>query len=415
MTSPRPILTIADACALIGEAGFGVRPRGVGLELEWFVTRDGLPVTETTVIRRAIEDHGPLPHGSRVTFEPGGQLEISAPPSTTGPEALRVAEMDTAAVMQRLADAGMRCVAIGLDAGGARPRVIDEPRYRAMAQYFSTRGSAGAAMMRSTASLQINVGFRDDAETQWDLAHDLAPILAAVFAHSPVVAGQPSGWQSSRLAVWHALDPDRTRPVASKTDRRNSWTRYALNAPVMLIHRDGACTVPEPDLTLREWIANGHPLGYPTAHDVEYHLTTLFPPIRPRGWLELRMIDALPHPWSQVAAAVCITALSDPTVGHALEPIVHGCRDLWLTAAWRGVHDPTIGATADAVMVVIVPALARAGYDPATVAAAYEFADRYPRRRRSLADDRLEAWAAGGVLTPDPEPIPQSAARPPIQ
>ena len=411
MATPRPTLTIADACAVIGEAGHGPRPYGVGLELEWFVTRGGRPVSDIASIRAAIECHGPLPHSSRITFEPGGQLEISAPPSSNGPDAVRGAELDAAAVMTRLGEAGMRCVAVGLDATGSRDRVLDEPRYRAMAQYFAAQGSAGAVMMCNTASLQINVGFHDDPEPQWELAHDLAPVLGAMFAHSPLVAGRPSGWQSSRLAVWSALDPRRTLPVASKTDARNAWTRYALDAPVMLIHTGDTCTVPDGDLTLRSWIEVGHPLGHPDADDVAYHLTTLFPPIRPRGWLELRMIDALPHPWNQVAAAIGITTLSDPELGAALAPIVSGCRDLALTAAWHGVHDPTMGATACAVLDATLPVLEQAGYDDPVIAATREFASRYTRRSRSPADDRLDAWAATGALAPDAEPVPASSSR----
>ena len=411
MPSARPTLTIADACSVISEAGFGVRPPGIGLELEWFVTRDGMPVTDPGHVRAAIEAGGPLPGASRITFEPGGQLEISAPPSTGGPGALECAERDAGAVMGRLADAGMRCVAVGLDAGEPRSRVVHEPRYPAMEEYFDSRGSAGAVMMCATASMQINIGFGDDIDAQWELAHDLAPILAAVFAHSPLVAGRPSGWQSARLAIWAALDPARTRPVAAKADARNDWTRYALDAPVMLIRDEHRCVVPDAALTLRGWIDDGHPEGHPTVDDVRYHLTTLFPPIRPRGWLELRMLDALPHPWWQVGAAITITALTDPVLGAQLEPIVRGCRELGLTAAWWGVHDPALGATACQVLDATLAALESAGYDDALVATAHDFARRYTHRGRSLADDRLDEFVASGALAPDPEPLPASSRR----
>ena len=411
MPSPRPTLTIADACAVISEAGFGVRPPGVGLELEWFVTRDGAPVTDPTVIREAIDARGPLPNASRVTFEPGGQIEISAPPSLTGAAALAIAEGDAAEVMVRLADAGLRAIALGLDAGAPRTRVIDEPRYRAMDEYFSERGTAGARMMCATASMQINVGFADDLDQQWELAHDLAPILGAIFAHSPLVARRPSGWQSSRLAVWAALDPPRTRPVAARANARSDWTRYALDAPVMLIHSGDDCIVPEPTLTLRDWIDHGSVVGHPTDADVAYHLTTLFPPIRPRGWLELRVLDALPHPWWQVAAAVGITALTDPTLGAKLAPIVRGCRDLALNAAWWGVHDPALGAIAGRVLDIVIPALTVAGFGTEVETAAVEFAQRYTRRGRSLADDRLLQWRTTGALAPDPEPIAAVSTR----
>lgn len=411
MPTHRPTVTIADACSVISEAGFGDRPPGVGLELEWFVTRDGAPVTDPHVIRDAIEAHGPLPGLSRITFEPGGQLEISAPPSPNGPDAIDLAARDVMEVTARLAEAEMRCVALGLDATTSRSRVLDDPRYQAMEQYFVARGSAGATMMCATASMQVNVGFSDEPHIQWELAHDLAPILGAIFAHSPLVAGRPSGWQSARLAVWAALDPPRTRAVAHGADARNDWVRYALDAPLMFIRDGHSCTVPASAITMRDWLERGHPAGAATVDDITYHLTTLFPPVRPRGWLELRVLDALPHPWWQVAAAITITALTNPEVGSRLEPIVRGCRELGLTAAWWGVHDPALGATACRVLDTILAALGSNGYRSELVATAETFADRYTRRGRSLADDRLDEFAHSGALAPEPEPVLASTHR----
>ena len=411
MSAPRPALTIADACTVISEAGFGPRAPGVGLELEWFVTRDGVAVCDPDEVRSALLAAGPLPGNSKITFEPGGQLEISALPSLDGPSAVERANLDATEVMARLAAAGLRCVASGLDAGTPRRRVLREPRYRAMEEYFSRLGCAGASMMCSTASMQVNVGFREDFDGQWTLAHDLAPFLGAIFAHSPLVDGRPSGWQSTRLAVWSALDPARTRPVATKSDARNDWTRYALDAPVMLIRNPDDCVVPEQSLTLRRWIEHGHPAGTPTADDVAYHLTTLFPPVRPRGWLELRVLDALPHPWWQVCAAITITALTDTELGAEIAPIVRGGAGLGLTAAWWGVHDPALGATASRLIAAILPKLSDAGYGDELIATAYEFAQRYPFRGRSLADDRLDEFAASGALAPDPEPVPSPTSR----
>ena len=60
----------------------------------------------------------------------------------------------------------------------------------------------------------------------------------------------------------------------------------------------------ERPLTFTRWILDGHALGYPTIDDLDYHLTTLFPPVRPRGWLEIRYLDALPAPWWRVAATI---------------------------------------------------------------------------------------------------------------
>ncbi|MGZ6887046.1 MAG: glutamate-cysteine ligase family protein [Acidimicrobiia bacterium] len=408
MPTPPPQLTIEAACAVIGEAGFGAQPFGVGLELEWFVVDEsGAPCTDTAAMRRAIEADGRLPRGSRVTFEPGGQIEISTPPETEGPAALEAADADALAARTRLAAHGWSCVAVGLDATGSRPRVLDEPRYRAMAEYFEGDGCAGATMMRNTASLQVNVGYTDDLDAQWDYAHDLAPVLAAAFANSPFIDGRPSGWQSTRLATWAALDPARTRPVANgRPGARNAWLQYALDAPVMLVHDGDDCTVPQPSMTLREWIETGNPAGGPTPDDVAYHLTTLFPPIRPRGWLELRMLDALPEPWWSVAAAVTMTALTDPDTRAFLTPVLDGARDRWLDAAWKGVHDAAIADLARAVFAATNPALMRAGFGPDLVERVEGFRACYLDRDRSPADDLLDGWSATGSVAPAPEPLP---------
>jgi glutamate--cysteine ligase len=407
MPTTRARLSIADACTVIGDAGFGAHPPGVGLELEWFVVdADGRRVSDPDRVRTALDVGGPLPHHSRITFEPGGQLEISTPPSPDGPTALAVAEADGLAARTRIGADGLAVVGVGADAGGLRPRVIDEPRYRAMATYFDALGAAGATMMRGTASLQVNVGYAQDVDAQWEYVHDLAPVVAAMFANSPLLDGRPSGWQTTRLATWAALDPPRTRPVATGRGARNTWIQYALDAPVMLIRNGDDCTVPSEPLTLRAWIHDGHELGHPTADDIAYHLTTLFPPIRPRGWLELRMLDALPEPWWHIAAAVTVTAIADAPTRIRLAPVVAGARELWLDAAWHGVHHEGLGARAEAVVDAVIPSLARSGYDATLIGRTEEFAADYVHRRRSLADDLLDAWQAHGVLAPPPEPVP---------
>jgi ergothioneine biosynthesis glutamate--cysteine ligase EgtA len=406
-----PVLRLSDATAVIERAAFGPRPYGLGLELEWFVTDEaGRAVTDIARIRAALDAEGPLPAAGRITFEPGGQLEVSSRRAATGPDALADAARDALAVRARLARHGLRCVAAGMDAAGQRPRVLDEPRYRAMAEYFARRGCAGATMMRNTASIQVNVGFADDVEAQWSYAHDLAPVLAALFANSPLLDGRPTGWQSTRLATWAALDPPRTAPAARLgAAARDAWTTYALGAPVMLVHDGADCAVPDPAPTLREWIAGSAPGRRPTAADVEYHLTTLFPPVRPRGWIELRVLDALGEPWWPVAAAVTCTALGDDATRRRLTPIVRGGGAHTLTAAWHGMHDPGLARTGAAVLDAAGAALARCGYDPAVAEALTEFRARFTDRGRSPADDLLDTWTASGRSTPDPEPVPATA------
>ena len=174
-------------------------------------------------------------------------------------------------------------------------------------------------MMRSTAAVQVNVDLGDPAEGErrWRLAHDIGPVLIAAFANSPLAHGRPTGWRSTRLAVWFTVDPGRTAPVLSTTSGPPSWADYALAARVMFVRdAEHASQPPGRDLPFAAWIAAGHPLGWPTPEDLQYHLTTLFPPVRPRGWLELRMIDSVPDPWWRVAAAVASTLVTDPGIAE---------------------------------------------------------------------------------------------------
>ena len=113
----------------------------------------------------------------------------------------------------------------------------------------------------------------------------------------------------------------------------------------------------------------------------------------------------------EVCAAITITALTDAELGAEIAPIVRGGAGLGLTAAWWGVHDPALGATASRLIAAILPKLNDAGYGDELIATAYEFAQRYPFRGRSLADDRLDEFAASGALAPDPEPVPSPTSR----
>src|SRR5260370_602106 len=139
--------------------------------------------------------------------------------------------------------------------------------------------------------------------------------------HPAPPGGPPTGGRSTRLAVGLAVAPGRTAPVHGAGRCPDEWTRYALDARVMLVRASDREHVPVTDgLDFQSWIADGHPLGWPTRDDLDYHLTTLFPPVRPRGWLELRMIDALPDPWWRVAVVVSARRGAPPAPSRPATP-----------------------------------------------------------------------------------------------
>jgi glutamate--cysteine ligase len=399
---------IAERCAGPSDRGL------VGIEIELLTYPAADPLRRPRAADlRAIADQNPLPAGSRITLEPGGQLEISTPPLPGLHRALPAAAADLAAVSAALRGAGLIPVARGLDPLRTPQRILDRPRYAAMEAYLDAEGFAGRTMMCSTASVQVNVetGPAADVTARWRLAHAVGPVLVAMFAHSPVPGGGGCGPRSARQQVWSVLDPTRTAPVHAPAAGQDSgpgpspdeeWLDYALRARVMMIQVEPDRFVPLAGpvdagaLTFAAWLEQGHELGWPALEDFEYHLTTLFPPVRPRGWLELRMIDSLPDPWWRVAAAVATALLEDGDAGAAaleavsLPPAGFGVADHWRSAARHGLAHPALRAAAATVFPAALDGMRRLGADATTVAAAEAFHDRFVARGRCPADE--PAW-----------------------
>jgi len=405
--SPSPVLHSAQAGRIVADHGFVARPpsseRLVGLEFEWLTVCLQDPEVPAAIEHvRAVAESLALPHGSRITYEPGGQVELSTAPAP-GLGAIEVLAADAAVLGRALAEAGIGLVAIGLEPRTHRARVVHSPRYDAMESYFDASGDAGRTMMRSTAAIQVNLdlGPAREIDERWRHTHALGPVLAAAFANSPFADGRPTGWRSTRLAVWHAIDPTRTLPAVNGVDCRQAWARYALDADVMLVRRSATEHVAlPPGLTFAEWIEHGHALGWPTPDDLEYHLGTLFPPVRPRGWLELRMVDALPSPWWRVAGAVTATLVNDPEAAARATIATADTAGLWDEAARDGLSHPALARAARECFAAASNALARSDATLATVDAVAEFADRFVDRERTPADDLLDAWHRDGTLHP---------------
>jgi glutamate--cysteine ligase len=412
--SPAARLTLDDAVDHLRARSFAPSaPCRVGVELEWLTVAEGddRARVDPDVLRRAL---GPgLPAGSAVTFEPGGQLELSSLPFVSVEEACAAAAADLAVARAAAARVGVRLVGLGADHRRPPQRVVDTPRYRAMEEYFDADGPAGRRMMCNTAAVQVNVGLgpaAEDVARQWRVASAVGPTLAAAFANSPLVDGRPSGFRSARLAWWWAMDPTRTRPVGGPAacvagtqclDGPQAWASYVLDARVMLVRAgNGRFEVPaSPGPAFREWLTFGHPRGWPTLDDLDYHLSTLFPPVRPKGWLELRMVDALPDPWWRVPVAVAASLLLDPTAGEQAAGAAAATRatEAWLDAARLGLAAPNLAASARAAFAAAAGGLARLGVDGPLVDAVASYAERWVDRGRTPADDLLDAWNRAGL------------------
>ncbi|WP_243438044.1 ergothioneine biosynthesis glutamate--cysteine ligase EgtA [Streptomyces sp. FH025] len=417
---------VSGVCFKIGP------PSLVGVEVEWFVHDDRCPTrpVRPELLHAALDslplggpDGTSLPSGSRLTLEPGGQVELSSPPAPGLLACVDDTRRDLTALRAAFAAQGLRLTGTGTDPL-ARPRrmVLDHPRYLAMERFFDSAGPWGRIMMTDTASVQVclDAGEADGpqaVEQRWDLVHRLGPVLVAAFANSPLLDGKPTGHRSTRQTVWSRMDPTRTlAPAPDHGDPREAWAKYVLDAQLLCVRRpEGMSWAAPPGLTFRDWIRGGGERP-PTMADLDYHCTTLFPPVRPRGHLELRMIDAQPGDGWVVPTALVTTLLDDPVAADAafaaLEPLkaVDGPRaprsDAWLRAATLAMSDPELRRAALACFAAADAALGRLPGAERLRTTVAEFAERYPARGRCPADDQLDALRSGTRRTPPEEAAP---------
>ena len=371
---------------------FKTGPPGlVGAELEWLLCFADAPSEPVPIplLRDLMAAAGPPPRGSAITFEPGGQLELSSPPFPGPTACWRGLDEDAEHVRRALTRAGIAPLPTALDPYRPPQRQLSSPRYDAMEAYFESVGDAlGPVMMTSTASVQVNLDIGADpadAERRWTLLHLLGPVLVATFANSPVHSGTDTGWKSGRQQVWQRLDPPRTS-VPAGPDPASAWTEFALAAPLMLRTRAGADWTVIPAETFADWLLAE---DGPTTADLAVHLTTLFPPVRPRGWFEVRYLDAQPWPWWPVPMAVLSALLDDPAAGAAAADACRGLQD-WRTAARDGLTSPGLRAAALTCFEAALSALVGNHEDPGLVELVAAFRDHYVDRGRSPADDPLE-------------------------
>jgi glutamate--cysteine ligase len=341
-----------SAAQHIGEMCLADGPVGrVGLEVEahCFDLADPMRRPEWAELSDVIAGIPPLPGGSAITVEPGGAVELSGPPMDLPMAAIAAMTADRAVLRSEFAQAGLGLVLLGADPLRPAKRVNPGDRYRAMERFFtaSQTGDAGAAMMTSTASVQVNLdaGPRDGWADRVRLAHALGPTMIAIAANSPLLGGQFTGWQSTRQRVWSQLDSARCGPIlgVNGDDPAADWARYAMKAPVMLVH-----PTPEMDaVPITDWVpfadwADGRVLlgdRRPTHADLEYHLTTLFPPVRPRRWLEIRYLDSLPDAVWPAVVFTLVTLLDDPAAADIAAEATEVVATAWDRAAQMGLGD----------------------------------------------------------------------------
>jgi glutamate--cysteine ligase len=350
-------------------------PKLHGVELEWTVHHEDDPRRPLDAARLAaalgsyaprtlVKDSPqlPLPSGSPVTVEPGGQVEISSLPHTSLAELFEAVTADHVFLAELLREAGLVLGDRGVDQHRSPARVLDTPRYAAMEHVFEAIGPHGLTMMCCTAGLQVclDVGEPHTVADRWAAVSALGPVLVAAFANSPTLAGRSTGWASARMRAVLGTDPPRSLPSAIVDDPAAAWARRVLDTPVLCVRGEGERWVTPDGLTFADWVAGGLPRP-PTTDDLDYHISTMFPPVRPHGYLEVRYLDAQPGGGWVTPTTLLAALMSDqPTVEAVLEACLP-VGDRWLPAARDGLADQAIATAAKTVLALGADAVPRMG------------------------------------------------------
>jgi glutamate--cysteine ligase len=276
------------------------------------VEEDGLPIALT-------QDNG------AITLEPGGQFELSGAPVRTIHETCAEVHTHLHQVKAVAAELGVGLIGLGFDPKWPREQISWMPKARSaiMRAYMPKKGRLGLDMMLRTCTVQVNLDFSSEADMVRKFRASLAlqPIATALFANSPFTEGKPNGFLSYRSHVWTDTDPDRCGILPFVFEPGMGFERYVdylLDVPMYFVYREGRY-IDAAGQSFRDFMAGRLPAlpgEIATTGDFANHVTTVFPEVRLKRYLEMRGADG--GPWKRLCAlpALWVGLLYD---GDALE------------------------------------------------------------------------------------------------
>ncbi len=273
--------------------------------------------------------------GATVSLEPGGQFELSGAPLDTLHETCDEVNTHLSQVREVGEEIGIGFLGLGFSPKWTMDQtpMMPKGRYRIMREYMQKKGNLGREMMFRSCTVQVNLDFASEADMVKKVRVSLAlqPIITAIFANSPFTEGKPNGFQSFRSEIWRDTDPDRTGMLPFVFDDGfgfEAYADYAADVPMYFLDRNGVYNDVS-GKSFRDLMAGkleGFEGEKPTVDDWVDHLTTIFPEVRLKQFIEMRGADG--GPWRRLCAlpAVWVGLLYDQSA---------------LDAAWDLVKDWT--------------------------------------------------------------------------
>ena len=266
-----------------------------------------------------------------ISLEPGGQFELSGAPLETIHQTCREGNAHLAQVREIAEPLGIRFLGLGASPKwtlAETPR-MPKSRYEIMTRYMPKVGTLGLDMMYRTCTIQVNLDFESEADMRrkMQVSLRLQPLATALFANSPFTEGRPNGLESWRADIWRDTDNQRSgllqfcfAPDFGFAD----YVAWALDVPMYFVIRDGHYH-DVTHVTFRQFMEGALrseiPDGWPTLGDWANHLSTLFPDVRLKRFLEMRGADG--GPWRRICAlpALWVGLLYDAEALDAAEAL----------------------------------------------------------------------------------------------
>jgi glutamate--cysteine ligase len=273
---------------------------------------------------------------ANITLEPGGQFELSGAPLETLHETAEEHTEHLREVKEVAGEIGAAYMGLGFAPEWRREDIhwMPKGRYKIMGEYMPKKGKLGLDMMLRTCTVQTNLDFESEADMvkKFRVSLALQPLATALFANSPFVEGKDSGFKSYRSHIWTDTDPDRCGMLPFVFEDGFGFERYAdymLDVPMYFVYRDGRY-IDASGQSFKDYLAGklpARPGELPTINDWADHVTTAFPEVRLKRYLEMRGADCGPYGALNALPALWVGLLYDQTA---------------LDAAWDVVKDWTV-------------------------------------------------------------------------
>ena len=313
--------------------------------------------------------------GASITLEPGGQLELSGKPLSTVHETCAEFTQHYRELHAVSLPLGLSWFSAGFHPWATREEIqwMPKGRYRVMRQFLPTRGGRGLDMMLRTCTVQANFDFASEAQCgeRLRVANAIAPVIAALFANSPFVEGRDTGLRTARSTVWTDVDNDRcgTPPFvfAGEPFSYEQYVDWALEIPTFFVKRRG--TYHSHHVPFSQYMRDGFttPDGVhqtATWGDWINHLSTVFPEVRLKPFIEFRSADAVPSRYLCGLPAILLGLLYDDDAGAAAWEMLGGLdanerAELWFDARHAGLSAPHLQRSATRLVELAHAALER--------------------------------------------------------